>query len=302
MNKLFLSFFLLIIGLHSLGNSYVTESDSLKNKSSSKLFYWGMNIPVYGMFVSETVRPAFNKEYNSSFHFVNDFKTWKGMDKQFHGYFSYALTRLQYKSLLKRGYSKKQSQIYSLAVSMTYAFTKELTDAHVGVGGFSTYDLSVGLLGSIAYLFQEEKFGEDILQVKYGFYPSPYRSYRTDLLGSNKSQFYRDYNGMTVWYSLPIALLTSKEQVWLDVLGLSYGYGANGLFGAYNNTVVNQEVPENLIERYHQSYVGLDIRFSKIPTKNKFLRTAFYLMDFIHLPLPSIEYSKGRVKGHLITK
>lgn len=275
--------------------------DSTSVHSFGKSVFAIGNTGTYSFYAVNTIRPAIG-EHSAPFKAINDLRSWKGMDKHFHGYFSYALTGVQFQALKSVGVEDHKAGIYSLGIASLYALTKELSDAHVDVGGFSPYDLAVGFLGSAAYLVQEKKFGEQKLQVKYGFYPSPYRAIPGGVLGGPLSQFMRDYNAMSFWYSLPLSLFNSNEKQWQEIIGVAYGYGANGMYGAYNNNFAAEIYDRSSAERYAQHYIGLDIRFRAIPTNKKILKGLFYLMDFVRLPLPSLEYSQGSLKVNPITK
>jgi hypothetical protein len=50
--------------------------------------------------------------------------------------------------------------------------------------------------------------------------------------------------------------------------------------------------------RYRQFYLSLDIDFTKIKTKSKFLQSVFSVVNGFKIPFPAIEFSKHGVKAH----
>ena len=77
-------------------------------------------------------------------------------------------------------------------------------------------------------------------------------------------------------------------------LNLAVGFGAEGMTGGDFNPkeVDGRTLPE--FERYRQYYLAFDIELSKIQTRSSFLKGAFKLINIIHLPLPTLEFSPGR--------
>lgn len=72
-------------------------------------------------------------------------------------------------------------------------------------------------------------------------------------------------------------------------------YGELGNILSYNGV----EIPSTT--RYRQYLLSLDIDWTKIKTKSKFLRVILQGLTFVKLPFPTLEYnSKGRFKGYWI--
>ena len=76
-------------------------------------------------------------------------------------------------------------------------------------------------------------------------------------------------------------------------LGLSLGYGVQGLIGGKENpeTVDGVAIPE--FKRQRQYYLSLDLDLSRVHWKSKFFNSFFKLINIIKLPAPTIEFNSG---------
>lgn len=182
--------------------------------------------------------------------------------------------------------------------------------------GFSVPDVAMNTAGIALFVGQEYLWEEQRLIMKVSSqrvdYPDA-RIYSRDgaefvthqeradnLYGTTFAQRYlKDYNGQTLWLSANIHSFlpnrkTSKFPEWLNV---AVGYGAENMYAGYgyafsdddgNNYVADR----TLYPRYNQGYLSLDIDFTRIPTKKRWLQTVFGVINFIKVPLPALEYSK----------
>ena len=78
-----------------------------------------------------------------------------------------------------------------------------------------------------------------------------------------------------------------KMPAWLNV---SVGHGAHGMVSAHPGP-----------DAYRRWFLAPDINLRALPVKGKFLRTAFFLLDHIKVPLPALEVTgRGVVRGHWV--
>lgn len=49
------------------------------------------------------------------------------------------------------------------------------------------------------------------------------------------------------------------------------------------------------IDHRRQFYLGPDIDFEQIPTKKKWVKTVFFLLNVLKAPLPAVEYRQGGI-------
>jgi hypothetical protein len=114
-------------------------------------------------------------------------------------------------------------------------------------------------------------------------------------LGSNLPEnILKDYNGLTSWVCINPASFMNENTKFPKWLNVAVGFGADGMTGGNFNPleVDGKVIPK--FERYRQYYLALDIELPKIKTKSAFLKGVFNLVNIIHLPLPTLEFSPGR--------
>jgi hypothetical protein len=155
---------------------------------------------------------------------------------------------------------------------------------------------------------QELLWHEQRIQYKFSFhhknYGEPQLDQRADaLFGKSWSErMLKDYNAQTYWFSANLGSFFRKSNLpsWLN---LSFGYGADGMFGGFEN--IAKDANGNItfdrrdIPRKRQFYLAPDIDFTKIKTKSKFLHTVFSGLNSFKFPAPAIMLdSKGKFKAY----
>jgi hypothetical protein len=109
----------------------------------------------------------------------------------------------------------------------------------------------------------------------------------------------KDYNAQTYWLSFNLKSFLPARNIpkWLNV---SIGYGAEGMFGGYENLSYdkdgNVDFDRRDIKRYRQLYLSPDIDLTKINTKSKALKTVFEVFNVLKFPAPALELSNGSLK------
>ena len=121
-----------------------------------------------------------------------------------------------------------------------------------------------------------------------------------DLFGNSwYERMLKDYNGQTYWLSFNLHSFFREAglPVWLNV---AIGYGAEGMFGGFENKWEEGDpgfpVDRTDIKRYRQWYLAPDIRFSNIKTSKKGLKFLFEFLDAFKFPLPALELSGGKLR------
>jgi hypothetical protein len=286
--------------LNAQNNSFFSNDSSLNKTrltgviASKSVLYAGSIIALNELWYKDYPR--------SSFHFFNDNKEWLQMDKFGHGVASYNISLYSYHLLKWSGVKSNTAAWYSGAVSFAYLGTIELLDGFSTTWGFSWGDVAANTLGSASFVTQELFWNKQRLKLKFSALPSEYAKYRPQVLGSNFSQqLLKDYNAQTYWLSANISSFLNEGNAFPKWLNIAFGYGANGMIGAFNNPISIDEYG-NIIqfERYRQYYLSLDIDLSRIQTKNAFLKTLFNSFGFVKFPLPALEINKYGLKGHWI--
>jgi len=233
------------------------------------------------------------------FHLFNDNKGFLQVDKFRHSYSAYCASNIWYNCLESSGFSKKTSLLLGGTIGTLLLLPKEIYDGFHRDGGFSCGDILANAAGSGFFISQELLFDDQILKYKSSFTRSNFADQANGFLGNNTIEsYFLDYNGHTYWLSININKIIPKSKL-PDWINFAAGYSANGMFGIFENidSYEGVDIPET--QRYRQFLVSLDIDWSNIKVKSKFLRTVFHGMNFIRIPFPTFEINtKGEFKGY----
>ncbi|MDX2002470.1 MAG: DUF2279 domain-containing protein [Chitinophagales bacterium] len=254
----------------------------------------------------------------SRFHFFNDSKEWMGIDKCGHIYSSYVESR--WATGIFRWTGMKERQAIWIG-GMTGAFLQtsiEILDGFSEKWGFSGYDILANTAGSMMVIGQELAWKEQRITLKISAFPQSYpddlRPRAKDLFGNTAVElFLKDYNAITTWASVSIGSFIKKPTKFPKWICVSVGYGANGLYGGFenrwckdSNTDVLDCDPANVVDRtdvrrYPQFYLSMDVDFTKIKTRSPVLKSLFNVINVIKVPFPAVEFNPvDKVKVHPI--
>jgi hypothetical protein len=197
------------------------------------------------------------------------------------------------------GYSKKNQLLIGGLSGFAYMSAIEVMDGYSEGWGFSWGDMGANALGSGFAIGQKALWNEQRIQLKFSFYQSNYAKYRTNLLGESfASQILKDYNGQIYWLSINPSSFMKQESKFPKWLNVAFGYGANGMIGARDNNFLIQDADGTIrtFNRYRQGYLSLDVDFTRIKTKSRFLKSVFTCINVIKIPFPNLEVSEGKLK------
>ncbi len=154
-------------------------------------------------------------------------------------------------------------------------------------------------------LHEGEWWDEQRVQIKFSAHRVSYQDdflARIDSLHGNKTpnRLLKDYNGQTYWFSVnPWSF--KKSSRWPKWLNVAVGVGAQGMYGGYSNTWVDDagQLQSFDVPRYTQIYLSPDIDLTRIKTRHKGVQFALYLLNIIKVPLPTLEFNnQDGVKFH----
>ncbi|MEM6299651.1 MAG: DUF2279 domain-containing protein [Bacteroidota bacterium] len=228
----------------------------------------------------------------TKFHFYNDTGDWLQHDKLGHTYAAYQQGVLGYHALRWAGVDEKKAAIFGGGLGILMQTPIEILDGHSEAWGASPGDLVANTAGSLLFIGQQLAWHDQRIKMKFSFTPSPYAELRPGKLGDSFwSEMVQDYNGQTIWFSAsPASFLgETKLPAWLCIAG---GYGIDGVLD-------NSENPERFSDyrRQRQFYLSLDIDFTRIKTRSRFLRTLFVGLNMLKVPAPAIEFNQhGKTK------
>jgi hypothetical protein len=203
----------------------------------------------------------------------------------------------------------RRSAVWGSVSGFTFLTIIEILDSRSEKWGWSWSDIAANVFGTGLYLGQQLAWNEQRVYLKFSFHGMRYgasslQQRANELFGNSwYERMLKDYNGQTYWLS---ANLRSFQKVktlppWLN---LSVGYGADGMFGGFENTA--KDVNGNVIfdardvQRVRQFYLSPDIDFMRIPTRKKWLRPVFFILNGFKFPLPTLQIDqRGKWKGYL---
>ncbi len=290
----------LLICLSSLAQN-TSVPDSLPNFKKRKILLITGTSVIGGGTLLYLNYVWFQHYSTGSFHTFNDNAEWYGMDKCGHAYTNFQASRMMINSFKWAGFSKKKQMWIGGTIGLGYMTVVELMDGFSSGWGFSWGDMAANGLGTAASISQYALWNEQRVNLKFSFFPGTMSRYNPDLLGSNLAQeFIKDYNSQTYWLSVSPFTFCKNDKLprWLAV---SFGYGAANMIGARtNDNVYFPSYLETPGPRSRQYYLSLDVDFSKIKTRSKFLRSLFNTLNLIKVPFPTLEFQGGKTKFHYI--
>jgi uncharacterized protein YfiM (DUF2279 family) len=244
------------------------------------------------------------------FHFFNDNQEWQQVDKVGHAYSAYIASYGSMEMWRWAGLERKKRIWIGGMSGAVYQTAIETLDGFSAEWGWSWGDFAANVAGSGILVSQELLWNEQRIRFKFSFHRNDYGSSelntRADKLygKSFAERMLKDYNAQTYWLSANLKSFFPQSNLpaWLNV---AVGYGADGMFGAFENTSKDEmgsiAFDRRDIKRYRQFYIAPDIDLSKIKTKNKVLKLAFGVFNSFKFPLPSLEFNtKGEIRFHAI--
>ena len=235
------------------------------------------------------------------FHFFNDNKDYLQVDKFGHAFGSYAESYIGYHWLKNSGVGKTKALILGGTLGLIMQTPIEIMDGIHEGWGFSWGDMAANAFGSAFVIGQELLWNEQLIKYKFSYWESSYSKRANGYLGKTSlDRLLKDYNGHTYWLSMPLNKIITHKVIpsWLNIAA---GYGANGMYGEYENISNYNGVEIAPTTRYRQYLLSLDIDWTKIKTHSKLMKTIFTGMTFIKLPFPAFEISsEGNLKGYLL--
>lgn len=275
--------------------SYASISDTIQQKSTIKkgrlYLVAGTQSAIFLGGISYLNYVWYRDQPRMPFHFHNDTKGYKQMDKFAHAFVAYYESRMAYQSLRWAGLSKKQALWIGGPVGLILQTPIEILDGMHNGYGFSTNDMIANFSGSALFTAQQALFDEQKLKFKFSFYPSEYPKYEPRMLGENLLEnIVMDYNAHTYWLTLSINEIHKTRLP--DWLAISIGYSANGLIGEFKNPTSFDGTPIPDLERYRQYFLSLDIDCSKIKTKHVVLKKFLNAVNVLKVPMPTLEYNR----------
>jgi uncharacterized protein YfiM (DUF2279 family) len=268
------------------------------------------------------------------FHTFNDNKEWMQMDKMGHWLMSYHESRWAAMGANWVGFSDRKSAWIGFASGQLIQTSFEIFDGFSDEWGWSWGDIGFNTLGSGMFLAQQLGWREQRIVMKMSARPVRYPSDRLypitpvdgteyttlkdradELYGTGPvNLFLKNYNTLAVWASVnPRSFMNDKDNHWWPRwLNVAVGMGADNMFAGFDYEwqkdksctgpdCVTYRVDAVQYPRTRQMFLSLDLDLSRIPVRNRFLRTLLSTANIFKIPAPTLEWrSGGKWKGHWI--
>jgi uncharacterized protein YfiM (DUF2279 family) len=247
---------------------------------------------------------AWYKNYpRSPFHTFNDGAEWLQVDKVGHAWTAYNTSRITTAMWRWAGMDHQKSVVVGTGISLAYMLSIEYLDGRSAQWGWSWPDAAADFLGAGLFAGQEFGWREQRVLLKFSsrpvtYHPNSLEQRANQLFGTSlPERILKDYNAQKYWLSFNLrSLFGIKGPKWLN---LAIGYGAEGMFGGYENIARDKTgmiiFDRRDIKRYRQWYLAPDIDLSRIKTKSRFLHTVLSTFN-IKVPAPTLEFSNGKVR------
>lgn len=237
----------------------------------------------------------------TSFHFINDGKNWKQMDKMGHTWTAYTETVLLQDLYHWAGLNNRQASTLAAISATIYQGSIEVLDGQSAAWGASWGDLAantigVGLAAGQNLLWEEQKILMKFSahQENYEEYPEIVQQRAAALYGNGFSEkLLKDYNAQTYWLSFNPFEKSTKWPAWLNI---ALGTGIQQVFGATSNIWTDNEIIYDFshITPYREYYLSLDINLAKIQTSYAWLNFILHSLNSIKIPAPALVLSNNQ--------
>ena len=284
---------LLLLFAFSL-TAFSQENDSLKDVKKNIGIVIGTEAALYAGTMTGLYYLWYADYNQGKFPLHNDNSNWLQMDKGGHATSAYYIGSLGYEALRLAGCNEKKSTLYGAPIGFVFLTTVEIFDGLSSGWGFSWGDMVANALGTGLFMGQQALWHEQRISMKYSYHNTQFPQYCPQLLGTTlPEKMLKDYNGQTIWMSFNIKSLfldkNSKFPTWINI---ALGYSGNGMtHSTYNPT------PDFI--RTRQFVLSPDIDLTRIPVKNKFLKTTLKVLSFIKIPMPALMLdSQGKFSAY----
>jgi hypothetical protein len=223
------------------------------------------------------------KNNRTSFHFQEDLKYGRSVDKIGHFYGATVLTFVIKKSLEWAEFPEHKALLWGAGAAALFQTYVEMEDGF-SAWGFDRVDFASDIAGAAWPVAQYYSPFLQNFDFKFSYHPSP------ELHGSGgvgfkgqKHIIFDDYEGQTLWLSMKVknVLPNSLSSYWPSFLCLAVGYGARDIVSTNPYSVV---------------FLGLDFDFTKIiPDDTPFLKMVGEALNYVHFPAPAIKISPNTV-------
>ena len=228
-------------------------------------------------------------------HSFDDSEEWLQMDKVGHAFSTYTLSNQYFDVLQRNRMNPRKAAWVAGGTSFMYLAGIEVMDGFSSQWGWSWSDMLANTFGSSLFLFQQLKWNDQRMQLKFSYSNSGYAMFNSEQLGDNFQQrLFKDYNAQTYWLSYNISSNLASDKAFPRWLNVAIGYGATEMTTAR----INYHDVDNF-NRTREFYLSFDADLNRLRWKKKWLKQTMKILSFIKIPAPTFEIrSDGKMKVH----
>ena len=265
------------------------------------------------------------------FHFFNDNGEWNQIDKVGHLFSTYQESRLGWNLSRWAGFPNKKAAWIGFGLGQLVQTSFEVMDGFSEQWGFSYGDVAFNTMGATLFTAQQIGWGEQRITLKMSgtpvrFSDAPIYPYQgsgppttlnqrsADLYGTGAiNVFLKNYNTLAVWASVNPRSFVKDDATWIPRwLNVAVGMGSDNMFAGYgydwqadkNCTgpdCLAYRVDPALYPRTRQWFLSFDVDLTRIPVKNRALRTLLSAVNILKIPAPALEWTdRGNVRFYPI--
>jgi len=279
---------IVLIVILFVGCGAFSQRDSTHNHR--KWIVGGTNVAIWGgstILLNEIWYKDFPK---SGFHTFNDAGNWQNMDKMGHAYAAYQFCAVEYSAWKWSGVKERSATWLAGGISWGYQMTVEVLDGFSEEWGFSWADVTANTAGSVLFVSQQLLWKEQRIRLKFGYKPSEFAALRPEILGATfPERLLKDYNAQSYWLTASPSLFFPKSNFpkWIQ---LAVGYSSDQLLKGDNNAYTINGFTYHAKKEYALS---LDIDWTKLPIKRRWLKQLVRPLNTIRIPLPAVFWRGG---------
>jgi uncharacterized protein YfiM (DUF2279 family) len=296
--------FVVIIILIFLSRIASAQLDTARSYSPLKFgLVSGTGAVFYGGTLASLSTVWYQDKRPTGFHITNDNADWKQIDKWGHMYTCYAMGKMGMQSLRWAGVKDKRAVIYGGSFGILFMTSVEILDGHYEEWGASPMDMVANASGGILLIGQELAWKKQIVTMKFSYHHTELAELRPGVLGeTSMGRIVEDYNGQTFWFSTNLKSIFKNSSFLPDWLNVAPGYGAYGMLSSRERDIYGKNgelLPNDNHTRHY--YLSLDIDLDKVKTKSKFLKSVFFFLNMVKIPMPTFEVNnEGETKFHIL--
>jgi uncharacterized protein YfiM (DUF2279 family) len=291
-----LNVFCLLLLILSNTTTSVGQDTLMKHDQFNKRRFTGVmvaGVSAYGITMAGLNEAWYRNNARSSFHFFDDHNQWQQIDKIGHFYSSYHLSYTNARIYKWTGIKRNKAIWMGALTGIAMMIPIEIQDGFSKEYGASWSDMLANTAGA-ALALQGLWWDQPRIHPKFSFHRTSFAALRPNTLGDNlPQQMLKDYNGQTYWLSFDIQSWMGNQSKFPKWINLALGYGANNMI--YANKNINQA---NGYDTYRQYYLSVDVNFTRIQVRNKFVKSFLFLLNTLHIPAPALEFNKKGMTFH----